>query len=58
MFHTNPDVPSPLHLIDNTLAIWDTLNETLEAVNPKKIAVNVRLRLRFESYPVSSLADD
>ncbi|KAK8849845.1 hypothetical protein IAR55_005181 [Kwoniella newhampshirensis] len=40
MFHTNPDVPNPLHLIDNQQSLWDTLLETLEKVNPKKIAVN------------------
>lgn len=41
MFHTNPDVPSPLHLIDNKEELWETLLETLEKVNPEKIAVNV-----------------
>ncbi|KAK4689404.1 hypothetical protein P7C73_g695, partial [Tremellales sp. Uapishka_1] len=42
MFHTHPDVPSPLHLIDNTPELWRTLHEVLERVNPKRIAVNVR----------------
>jgi hypothetical protein len=45
MFHTNPNVTSPLHLVDNMPAIWDALNETLEAVRPEKIAVNVSSRL-------------
>ena len=42
MFHTHPDVPSPLHLVDNKATLWETLHETLEKVNPRKIAVNVR----------------
>ena len=46
MFHTHPDVPSPLHIIDNTPELWETLSDTLEKVNPGKIAVNVGSFLR------------
>nr|XP_031857323.1 uncharacterized protein CI109_007271 [Kwoniella shandongensis]KAA5524395.1 hypothetical protein CI109_007271 [Kwoniella shandongensis] len=41
LFHTNPDVPSPLLLIDNQQTLWDTLLATLDKVDPKKIAVNI-----------------
>ena len=43
LFHTHPDVPSPLHLIDNMPSMWDTVLDTLEKIDPKRIAVNVRL---------------
>lgn len=42
LFHTHPDVPSPLELIDNTPQIWDEVAKVLEQVDPQRIAVNVR----------------
>lgn len=50
LFHTHPEVESPLYLIDNTEDLWHTLNKTLERIDPKKIAVNV-------SYPSPAHAD-
>lgn len=47
MFHTHPDVPSPLHLVDNKATLWETLHETLEKVNPRKIAVNIDNDMAF-----------
>lgn len=41
MFHTHPNIESPLYLIDNKETLWHTLNTTLERVDPKKIAINV-----------------
>lgn len=41
MFHTNPDMPNPLYLVDNKPGIWDDVNEALDKLQPSKIAVNV-----------------
>ena len=41
MFHTNPDVPSPLHVVSLKEDLWEMLNKTLGEVDPKKIAINV-----------------
>lgn len=42
-FHTNKEVENPLRIVDNTEELWAKLNETLTKVDPKKIAINVRL---------------
>ena len=40
LFHVDSNEPV-LHLIDNTQAVWDVVNETLFQLDPKKIAINV-----------------
>ncbi|KAL7422645.1 hypothetical protein Q5752_001936 [Cryptotrichosporon argae] len=41
LFHTSAAAPSPLVVVDNTDDLWGTLNATLFAVDPAKIAVDV-----------------
>lgn len=45
MFHNSPHVPSPLHVISLKDDLWDTLNQTLHSVDPRKIAINVGMSL-------------
>lgn len=41
MFHTHPNITSPLYLVENTDDMWHKLNETLYAVDPARIAINI-----------------
>jgi hypothetical protein len=41
LFHTHPNITSPIHLVDNKPEIWDELNRVLDAIQPERIAVNV-----------------
>ncbi|ORX41264.1 hypothetical protein BD324DRAFT_613868 [Kockovaella imperatae] len=47
MFHTNPNVTSPFHFVSLKDDLWDGLLDTLEQVNPKKIAINVDEDMAF-----------
>lgn len=41
MFHTNPNVTSPFHYVSLKEDLWEELANVLEAVDPKRIAINV-----------------
>lgn len=47
LFHTSPALPSPLKWIDNTPALWVALNDSLTAINPRRIAVNIDQAIAF-----------
>ncbi len=43
MFHTHPNFTSPLHLVELKETLWEKLLDTMEKIDPKRIAVNVGL---------------
>ncbi|KAL8279624.1 hypothetical protein RQP46_007937 [Phenoliferia psychrophenolica] len=49
LFHSNPDstIPNPRIWIDNTPLLWKELNETLAALAPKSIALNISPTEKF-----------
>jgi hypothetical protein len=51
LFHsrnvTSTGVANPTVWIDNTAAVWDSLNATLTKINPNKIAINIDRDLAF-----------
>ncbi|RSH82191.1 hypothetical protein EHS25_006124 [Saitozyma podzolica] len=47
LFHTHPNITSPIHLVDNKPEIWDELNRVLDAIQPERIAVNIDEDMAF-----------
>ncbi len=57
LFHssnvTETGVANPSIWIDNTAAVWDSLNATLTKINPNRIAINIDPDLAFSDGLVS-----